>query len=257
MPKLKTVEIEDNTYAELKDGKPVYTKDDGSEVTFDYNNMSVILQERIDKNSKLKSKNEELEKQIKSFEGIEDPEAAIKALETVKNIDAKDLIEAGKVEEIKAAAIRSVEEKYKPFEEQVSTLQSELYNEKIGNKFASSQFISEKMSIPLDFVKSGFNQYFSIEEGNVIAKDASGNVIYSDEDPGTPANFDEAMKKLVYASPHRDHLLKGAGSTGTGAPGSTGSTKSSGKTITREEFGKLDHSARADLMSKGEVRVVD
>lgn len=50
-------------------------------------------------------------------------------------------------------------------------LETQLYDEMIGGRFGGSKFISEKMAIPTEFVRSYFGQNFKIEEGKVVAYD--------------------------------------------------------------------------------------
>jgi hypothetical protein len=62
----------------------------------------------------------------------------------------------------------------------------------IGGRFGGSKFISEKMAIPTEFVRSYFGQNFKIEEGKVVAYDGQGNKVFSRTKPGELASFDEA-----------------------------------------------------------------
>ena len=81
--KLKTLEVDGKTYAEVQDGKPVYVEDDGKEVAFDApGTRNTISRLNAEAKSHREAK-EAAEKALKGFEGIEDPAAAIKALETV------------------------------------------------------------------------------------------------------------------------------------------------------------------------------
>ncbi|MUS05525.1 hypothetical protein DIP89_20780, partial [Acinetobacter baumannii] len=84
---------------------------------------------------------EAAEKALKAFEGIEDPAAAKKALQTIQNLDDKKLVDAGEVEKVKAEAIKAVEEKYAPIVEQRDALEASLHKELIGGGFARSKYI--------------------------------------------------------------------------------------------------------------------
>src|SRR5690606_6729424 len=78
--KLKTLEVDGKTYAEVQDGKPVYVEDDGKEVAFDApGTRNTISRLNAEAKSHREAK-EAAEKALKGFEGIEDPAAAIKAL---------------------------------------------------------------------------------------------------------------------------------------------------------------------------------
>lgn len=244
---LKTVEIEGKTYAEVQDGKPVYV-DDGKDVAFDApGTVSAMAALRGEAKGHREAK-QAAEAALKSFEGIDDPAAAIKALNTVKNLDDKKLVDAGEVDRIKSEAIKAVEEKYKPTVEKAEMLEGQLRKEMIGGQFARSQFISEKLAVPVQMVEKTFGDQFTIEDGKVIAKDANGNQIYSKSKPGEVAGFDEAMELIVEASPYRDHIMKGLNQNGSGAkPGNGGG---GAKSMTHTEFNVLDAKTRASKMAE-------
>jgi len=262
--KLKTVEIEGKVYAEVKDGQPVYDND-GTDATFDAPTLHHQIRTLNAEAKSHRETKQELEQKLKAFEGIDDPKAAKKALETVSNLDSKDLIEAGKADEVKAAAVAAVEEKYQNaikakdeelanYQKEIDGLSGTLNKELIGGSFSRSKFISEKVAIPPDLVQARFGQNFKIEEGKVIAYDSSGNKIYSKSKPGEVADFDEALGILVDQYPYRDDILKGQGKGGGGAHHSNGA--GGGNTMTREAFDQLDHPARRKAIADG-VQVVD
>jgi len=235
--KLKTVEVEGKTYAEVQDGKPVFVDDAGKEVAFDAPH-SVQTISRLNGEAKgHREAKEAAETKLKAFEGISDPSAALKALQTVQNLDDKKLVDAGEVEKVKAEAIKAVEEKYAPVVEERDGLKSALNKEVIGGSFSRSPFISEKMAVPIQMVEATFGKNFSIEDGKIVAKDSSGNQIFSKARPGEAADFEEAIEILVDASPFRDSILKGRQQSGSGAEGDAGG--GGGKTMTRSEYDKM------------------
>lgn len=250
--KLKLVTIEGKTYAEVSDGKPLYTSDDGKDVAFDAPATAATIARITDESKGFKTRAQTAEGKLEAFAGIEDPKAAKDALAKVANWGDKELVEAGKVEEIKAAAIKAVEDKYKPVVEKVGTLEAALHGEKIGGSFARSKFISDKIAVPADIIEARFGKNFKLEDGQVVAYDQSGNKLYSKASPGNAADFDEALELLVDAYPYKDHILKGTGGSGTGKqPGAGGPGASGAKTMARSEFEKLDHGARAAKMKDG------
>lgn len=234
----------------LSDGKPVYVHDDGKEIAFDAAGAFQKIAELGGEARRHREAKEAAEARLKAFDGIEDVAAARKALDVVKNLDAKKLVDAGEVEKIKAEAIKALEERYAPVAKKAEDLEAQLYSEKIGGAFARSKFISERIAVPPDMIQSTFGQRFRIEEGKVVAFDASGNKLFSRVRPGEVADFDEALELLVDAYPHRDHILKGRNANGSGATGSaTGSAGS--KTMTRAAFDALPPAERAAKMSDG------
>lgn len=256
--KLKTIEVEGKTYAEVQDGKPVYLDGD-KELPMDVPAMRDKITSLGTEAKGHREAKEAAEKALKAFEGIADPAAAIKALQTVQNLDDKRLVDAGEIEKVKAEAIKAVEEKYKPTVEKAETLEKALRQEKIGGNFARSKFIAEKLAVPVPMIEKTFGEHFTLEDGKMVAKDANGNAIYSKSRPGELADFDEALETLVEAFPYRDSILKGRGHSGSGAPGGGGGAGGN-KTISRAEFDQINRSdpARAAKMVTADgIEVVD
>jgi hypothetical protein len=242
----------------VSDGKPVYIDDTGKEVAFDAA-ATVATITRITEESKgYKSRAQAAETSLKAFEGITDPAAARKALDTVRNLDDKKLVDAGEVEKVKAEAIKAVEARYKPIVDEAEALKASLHAEKIGGSFLRSKFIADKIAVPPDIIEARFGKNFKLENGKVIAYDQSGNPLYSKASPGNPADFDEALEILVDAYPYKEHILKGTGGTGGGArpSGGTGGTK----TVTRAEFNKMSPDAQRQIsldVGAGKASLVD
>lgn len=248
--KLKTVTVGDKTYAEIQDGKPVFVHDDGKEIPFDAPQAVATISSRNKEAQGHRERAEKAEESLKKFEGITDAEAAKKALETVSNLDAKKLVDAGKVEEIKKAAIEAVEAKYAPIVEENKTLKGSLFSEKIGGSFARSKLIADKFLIPATMAQDTFGKHFTVEGDKIIAKDSSGNQVFSRKKPGEAADFDEALEIIVEGYPHKASILKGVNANGDGADHSKDG-RGGGKTISRDAFEKLDHGARNAKMADG------
>ncbi|HBN9555408.1 hypothetical protein F3H16_31535 [Pseudomonas aeruginosa] len=223
------LKLDENGNAVLQDGKPIYVHEDGKEAPFDAAAAVAKISALNREAQGHREAKEAAEARAKLFEGIDDPEAAIKALETVKNLKDGDLVTAGKVEEIKSAAKRAAEEQVqaaakasaereKQLQGDLEKLQGQLHNELIGGSFGRSKFIADKFAIPGDLVQARFGQAFRIEEGKVVAYDQAGNKIFSRSRPGEVADFDEALETLVDQYPYKDQILKGANQSGSGAP---------------------------------------
>ena len=249
------LKLDEQGHVVVQDGKPVYTHDDGKDVAFDAPSaVSKITALNSEAKGHREAK-ETAEAKAKAFEGIEDPEKARSALATVANLDAGQLVQAGKVEEIKAAAIAATEEKFKAqvatLAEQVKTVTAErdtttgiLYQEKIGGAFGRSKFVTDKIAVPPDMLQNTFGKAFKVEDGKVVAYGDDGNKIYSRARPGELADFDEALEALVERYPHRENILKSSGANGGGAPNNGG--KGGGqKTLPRAAFDALDPTAKA------------
>ncbi len=236
--KLKTVTIEGKTYAEVDGDKPIYIHDDGKEAPHDAAHTVATISRLNGEAKTHREAKEQLEAKFKGFEGIEDPAAAKKALETLKNFDDKKLVDAGEVEKIKLEAIKAVEEKYAPIVQERDAFQSQLHNELIGGGFARSKFIQDNIAVPVDMIQATFGKNFQIENGKVVAVGADGQKIYSRTRPGEIADFDEALETLVGGYQHKDSILKGSQSQGGGFQGG-GGNKSGPKSLaeckTKEE----------------------
>lgn len=220
--KLKLVEVDGKQYAEVQDGKPVYVEDDGKELAFDAEGTKATISRLNGEAKSHRERAEAAEKGLKAFEGIKDPEAALKALETVTNLDHKKLVDAGEVEKVKEEVGKAYQQQIDEISDKLKAAESNLYQEKIGGAFSRSKFVADKLSIPSDMVQSRFGDAFKIEDGQVVAYDSSGNKIFSRERPGEAANFDEAIETLVDQYPYRDNILKSSGANGGGAPGDGG-----------------------------------
>ena len=229
----------------LLDGKPVYVHDDGQEAAVDVPALFTSVRSRAEQSQRVENENKELKTQLKAFEGIEDPAAALKALATLKNLDDKKLVDAGEVEKVRTEAVKALEEKYAPIVKERDTLKSELYGERIGGAFSRSKTIAEKFIIPADMVQARFGQHFKVEEGKTVAYDAAGNRIFSRVKPGEAADFEEALEILVSQYPYRDSILKGTGASGSGASGGNQGGGGGKKSMTRAQFDALDPAAKA------------
>lgn len=256
--KLKTVEVDGKTYAEVQDGRPVYVDGD-KDLPMDVPAMSDKIKALGSEAKSHREAKQAAEDALKKFEGIDDPAAAIKAMETVANLDDKKLVDAGEVEKVKKAAIEAVEKQFAPYKEKAETLEKQLRQEKIGGSFARSKFIADKLAVPVPMVEKTFGDHFSIEDGKIVAKDANGNAIYSKERPGEMASFDEAMESLVDQFPFKDSILKGRNQNGSGATGGANG-QSGGKTMTRKQYDEMqvsDPAAAKKAILEDGVKVVD
>lgn len=254
--KLKTELLNGVAYAVVVDGKPVYINDDGKEVAFDAPATVQVISRLNGEAKGHREGKEAAELALKNFAGIEDPEAARKALDTVKNLASGELTSAAKVQEIKDAAKRAAEEQVsaaaKTHGETLARVTAErdgfqtaLFDEKIGGSFSRSKFIDDKLAIPGDIARAVFGKSFKVEEGKIVAFDTVGNKIFSRGRPGEVADFDEAMEVLVDAYPQRDRIMKGSGASGGGSQG--GAAQGGKPTITRAQFNSFDPAKQASV----------
>lgn len=246
------LKLDANGNAVLQDGKPVYITDDGKEVAFDAASTVATIS-RLNAEAKThRERAEGAEAKLRGFDGITDPAAAIKALNIIKNLDDKKLVDAGDVERVKTEAIKAVEDKYAPVVKRNAELEAALYTEKVGGAFTRSKLITDKFAIPADLVQARFGSHFKVEDGKMVAVDAAGNRIFSRARPGELADFDEALEVLVDQYPYKANILKGSGQSGSGAPGSQG--QGGGKrTLTRAQFDALPAGEKAKAATEASI----
>lgn len=211
------LKLDENGHVVVQDGKPVYVYDDGKEVAYDVpqavNKITALNAEA----KKHREDKETAEAKLKAFDGIDDPKVAKKALETLKNLDDKKLIDAGEVEKVKSEMAKSYEDKLAEANGKAEQFQQQLYQEVIGGAFARSKLIADKTTLPVDVAQAFFGKHFSYEDGKIVAKDSAGEPIYSRSTPGELASFDEAMETLINTYPNKDSILRSSGSSGSGA----------------------------------------
>lgn len=247
------LKVDTNGAAVLSDGKPVYTKDDGSEIAFDVVGTTQTITRLNSEAKSHRERAEAAEGRLKGFEGIEDPAAAIKALGLVANLDAKKLVDAGEIEKVKLEISKAFETKLTEATGKAQALEQQLYSEKVGGAFARSKVIAEKLAIPPDMVEARFGKQFAIEDGKIVAKDSNGNKLYSPSNPGELAGFDEAIEMLVSAYPYKEQILKGSGATGSGTSSSNQSSAGGKKSVPRAQWDAMDQGARMKHSKEGGV----
>jgi len=183
--------------------------------------------------------------------GETDPESVRKALDTVKNIDDKKLVDAGQVETVRAAATKAMQERLdaavasstnaiNALTQERDGFKNKFHREIIGGAFARSKFINEKLIVPQDMVEALFGQQIKIENDKLVAYDSQGQRIASRLRPGDLyPDLDEALEIIVDNYAHKERILKGTQASGGGAQNGGGAGAGS-KTITRAAYEALD-----------------
>ncbi|MBB1614520.1 hypothetical protein A9978_18960 [Pseudomonas sp. UMC65] len=248
------LKLDDQGHAVLQDGKPVYVHDDGKEVAFDAPSTVATISRLNREAQSHREGKDAAETALKAFDGITDPVAARQALETISKLDQKKLVDAGEIDKVRDEIGKAYQAKLDESETKAQTFEKQLYEEKIGGAFSRSKYIGEKLAIPADLVQSKFGTAFKVEDGKTVAYDQHGQKIYSRARPGEVADFDEAIETLVEQYPHRDHILKGSGASGTGAQNNGGNGGNGKKSISRSQFDALDPQGKhAHVSAGGEV----
>lgn len=231
------LKLDENGNVVVQDGKPVYVYDDGKEIAFDALQATQKITQLNSEAKAHREAKEQAQAQLKAFDGL-DADSAKKALETVKNLDDKKLIDAGEVEKVKAEAKKAFDEQLNAVIAERDGIKTQYHQAMISGEFARSKIISEKTILPSDIMQAQFGKHFSIDEqGKLVAKYADGNPIYSRINAGELASFDEALELIIDAYPHKDNILKGNMASGSGGSQSQGGTvhKSFGELKTQAE----------------------
>lgn len=251
------LKLDDQGHVVVSDGKPVYVHDDGKEVAFDAAGTVATISRLNGEAKAHRERAEAAEGRLKGFEGIEDPAAALKALNTLKNLDDKRLVDAGEVEKVKAEAIKAIEERYAPVVKEAETLKAQLNTHLIGGAFASSKFIAEHFAAEgpagVEIARALFGNSLKVEDGKVVGYDSQGNKLYSRARPGELASADEAIELLVDSYPHKAHILKGSGANGGGAGHGGGNGAGGKKTMSRSNYDALTPPDQAAFTRSGGV----
>lgn len=218
---------EDGKSAVIQDGKPVYVDDAGKDIAFDAPGTIATISRLNGEAKGHRERAEAAEGKLKAFEGITDPTAAIKALDTVKNLDAKKLVDAGEIEKVKAEVAKALEEKYSPFKSKSEKLEGQLNDLLIGSAFNGSKYVATKIAgenaaAAAEIARALFGRSLKVEDGKVVGYDASGNKLYSKARPGELADAEEAIEMIVETYPHKASILKASGASGGGANNANG-----------------------------------
>lgn len=246
---LQTVEVDGKTYALVQDGKPLY-KDGDKDVAFDAVGTVATISRLNGEAKGHRERAEAAANSLKVFEGL-DPAAARDAIEKLSKIDAKKLVEAGDMDAAIQAAIKPYAEKLSAAEKTNGDLTSALNRQMVGNRFSNSKYAADKLTpAGIDLVRTLYGDRLKVEGDNVFGVDQTGNKLYSKARPGELADFDEIIEAFVDAYPHKEHILKSSGATGSGATGGAGGAAGK-KTISQAEFDAMSGQQRADFFAKG------
>lgn len=211
----------------VADGKPVYVDQEGRETPFD---AAATLQTISRLNAEAKGHREA-------------KEAAERTLK------AREAEPAGP-----DPAKSDLEARLASAEAQARDLQGRLDAETISAAFSRSRLIAERFALPADLVQARFQAAFRVEDGQVVAYGADGVRIAAAADASRPADFDEALTRLVETYAYKDHLLKGATAPGGGATHAVAGAPAR-RTLTRAEFETLPSAEQMRLAQ--ETRIVD
>ena len=215
------LKLDENGHVVVKDGFPVWVAEDGAEIAYNVpdlvNKISAVNAESAGRRKDIDA----LTSQLKAFDGI-DPEKAKAALETVANLDAGKLIDAGKVDDLKMEIKKSYDGKISDLEkaladskkdsaDRLAAKEASIRTLLVKGIFDSSAFLKDKTVLPSDVAYASFGRHFEVKEENgelrVVAT-MNGQPIFSRSDPGTFAAPEEALEAIIDKYPMKDRILK-------------------------------------------------
>ena len=194
-----------------------------------------------------------LKKQLEAFSGL-DPVKAKKLLEEAAAAQEDALKKAGKLDEL-------VEARVTPYKTQLDQLKAtvEAKEKALQQIILKSEVLAlaPKFKVAASAVEDiayRAEKTFTIVDGKVVAKDATGNVILSQKNPGQPLTPDEWFEGLAKSHPHYFAPSVGGGAGGSGSafnPGSQGKenpfTKEGWNLSKQAELYKKDPVAKTDV----------
>lgn len=245
---------EDGKAVELKDGNPIWIDANGGEGVLSGDTIA-----RLNGEAKtLRVRAETAEASLVPFKDL-DPAAAKKALDLVKNIDAKKLIDAGEVEKLKNDIKAEFNSQVTELTNANQKLTTDYNDLRVNSVFAQSDFIRDNIAVPRDMFEASFRNNFKIVDGNIQVFDKSGNRVMSKAKLGEHAEPEEALSILVDQHPQKATILKANNNSGGGNNGG-GGNRGGTRTITRNAFNALTPAEQAHTAGeagKGVVTIVD
>lgn len=224
------LKLDDNGNAVLQEGIPVWVADDGKEIPYNVPDLVGKLSSVNAESAGRRKDVDALSAQLKAFEGI-DPGKAKAALETIANLDAGKLIDAGKVEEVKKQLGETWKQQLDMMKENLAKTEKD-YSEKLTAKdtairnllvkgiFDSSTFLKERTVLPPDMAYASFGSHFEVreEEGQFkVIPVVDGKPIPSRINPGEIASPEEALESIFEKYPFKDRILRDTLPAGSGA----------------------------------------
>lgn len=191
-------------------GNPLVRNEDGSTIEIDAIGANAKITSITAESNQRRKDLSEAKAQLEAFSGIEDPTAALSALQKVSTFD-KDL--NTQLDNLKNTINATWTEKETAWNDEKKSLEDSLFAETVTSKFATSDVVKQTVLTP-DIAATFFGKHFN-KDGS--ATDSAGNPIYSKTSPGEPAKFDEALSILIDTYPNKDSILKGSGANGSGS----------------------------------------
>jgi len=243
----------------IADGLKEYYRKDGEDYLLDVEGLVAKekLDEFRDRNNGIQQKLNEATEALKKFEGV-DLKKWKDLQETDRRLRDKELIEAGKFDELLSSKIDPILKKHadekKAQEEALAKKDQQLARVMIDQELTKIATAKGLRPEAIPDMLGRLRGDFTIVGDKVVSLDPDGNTRRTDG--GVPYTLETGIEGLSKAAPH---LFQP--SNGSGANNGTGGTNGhGGKTITRADFNKLDYvqqMATAKEATAGKIKIVD
>ena len=249
---------DDGTIAADADGNPIVINASGAEQSVKHDTvLTTNAEARTHRTAR-----EAAENALKAYEvngKLLDPAIAIKAVDTMRNIDAKTLVDAGEIDKVRDTIKAEYAQQIGERDNKINDLTGRIDGMLIDGVFKGNTFINENVAMPADFFQAAMRNQFKVEDGKVVAYDRTGNRLMSKKSVGEYASADEALELLVDMHPQKDTILRAPTAGGSGGGGG-GGQRGSGRVIRRADFDQLSPQQQAEtagLVRNGEATLVD
>ena len=246
--------LDENGAIVLNAGNPVWVDESGQEGSVGADTVGRLSAE----NKAFRLRAEKAEKALVPFEGL-DPAAAKSALETVAALGEGGVVDAAKLEQVKAQITQQFETQLTEANGKLQSVTDKLNDTVLSAAFSGSKFINESIAIPADLFQASFAKNFRVDEGQIVPVDAKGEPIFSKTRYGEVADFEEGISILVDGYANKDRILKAPQGGGTGSGGG-GGKRPGGSVVRRSDLASMtpqDQAATAAKARAGEVQIVD
>lgn len=215
--KTKEVENEDKKLDEEEKEKQEKENQEKEKIS---DSEAKLLKENMKRKESEKKLQEQLNAanaRLKDFEGLEASEVR-KLLDAQKEAEKAKLEQAGEFERVKEMILKENQEKLsaqqkllEEAEARSKALQAQIEELTVGQNFATSNFIQEKLLLTPSKARVIYGSHFDVKDGKTIAYDkprGSESRTPLVDANGEPVSFEIAIQKLVEADPDRDRILK-------------------------------------------------
>lgn len=233
-------DVQKSLYKKGEDGK-FHLDVEGVE---DVSGLKSALQKERDEVKTLKGSVKSLEEKIAIYKDIDDPEKAKEALQKIRDLEEKKLIEAGELEKVVEnrtklmkqdhdAQVQQLTKRAEEAEKTSANYKAQLATAIIerGITDAVSEVGQPRKGAMIDIIQRGRNAWKLDDSGKPVALNPDGTTIFG-KDGKAPISMKEWAESLLTEAPHLFEESRGGGARGTIIGGD-------GTGLTPEEFAKL------------------